>query len=234
MAFPTELKKEINEYINKHHPNKDWWINYFDIVLWNDPALAERLVKEMMSIRTVYQLLEGLRAKDELLRAQSKFQILTYASIYEAVLHHIIFETALNETIIVKNLLICQKYIKRSLPSPHKNIKHNGEDILTVASVEKTRDKRYIKFEEILNASKELGLIDDNLFSDILEIYNLRNAIHIHAEIIKGVDYQLEISKKAHQLLKPFKRQIVDGLKKHKIIDRQYNVRFTRKEIINK
>ena len=88
MAFPENLKKEVEDYINKHHPNQAWWEQYFDFAFVNDTELAKRLVQEMMSIRTVYQLLEGLRAKNELLRAQTKIQIITYASVYEAVLHH--------------------------------------------------------------------------------------------------------------------------------------------------
>lgn len=232
MAFPTELKKEVENYMNKHHPNKAWWEQYFDIQFVSDIDLAERLVKEMMAIRTVYQLLEWLRAKNELLRVQTKIQIITYASIYEAVLHQVIFRTVLNLTPEVKMLLSKEKYVNRSLPQPHKNLVHKGETIYTMAKVASSRDERYIKFEEILLTAKKLNLIDKELYDDLLEIYNLRNAIHIHAEIAKGVNYQLEISKKAHKLLKPFKGQIIDGLKKNKVIDRKYNVRFSRKEVI--
>lgn len=232
MAFPKKLKDEVEEYINKHHPNQKWWEQYFDSIFVSDVELSKRLVQEMMSIRTVYQLLEGLRAKDELLRAQTKIQIITYASVYEAVLHHIIFKTNISTKPEVQDLLIKTKYVQRSLPAPNRNLTHNGETIYTMAKVPDVRDERYIKFEEILSAAKNLNLIDQDLFESLLELYNLRNAIHLQAEIAKGVNYQLEISKKAHKLLKPFKRQIIDGLKLHKIVDRKYNVRFSRKEII--
>lgn len=232
MAFPEKLKKEVETYMNKHHPNEAWWNQYFDKELVADRDLAGRLVQEMMALRTVYQLLEGLRAKNELLRAQTKIQIITYASVYEAVMHQVIFKTGLISSAEVTKLLAKDKYVNRSLPKPHQNIVHNGEKIYTMAKVPDVRDVRYIKFEEILASAKELNLIDEALFDDLLELYNLRNAIHIHAEIAKGVTYELEISKKAHKLLKPFKRQIMDGLKKRKIVDRKYNVVFSRKEII--
>lgn len=232
MAFNSELKKAVEDYINKHHPNQEWWEQYFDSVFVSDPELSNRLVQEMMSIRTVYQLLEGLRAKNELLRAQTKIQIITYASVYEAVLHHIIFKTDLSLKQEVVQLLIKDKYVRRSLPAPHKNLIHCGEEIYTMAKVPDVRDERYIKFEEILLVSKDLKLIDKQLYDDLLELYNLRNAIHLQAEIAKGVDYQLVISKKAHKLLRPFKNQIIDGLKINKIVDRKYNVRFSRKEIV--
>ncbi len=234
MAFSIELKEKVESYINKHHPNQLWWKAYFDNVFVNDIELSNRLVQEMMSIRTVYQLLEGLRATNELLRAQTKIQIITYASVYEAVLHHIIFKTNLKNSIEVKNLLHKEKYVQRSLPSPHRDLTHCGEKIYTMAKVNNVRDERYIKFEEILFTSKKLNLIDSELHDSLLELYNLRNAIHLQAEIAKGVSYQLEISKKAHKLLKPFKRQIIAGLKTHNLVDRKYNVIFTRKEIITK
>ena len=101
-----------------------------------------------------------------------------------------------------------------------------------MAKVTGIRDERYIKFEEILLVGKTLSLIDQSLYDDLLELYNLRNAIHIHAEIAKGVNYELQISKKAHKLLKPFKSQIIDGLKRQKIVNRKYNVRFSRKELL--
>lgn len=232
MAFPDQLKIDVENYINKHHPNQALWEQYFDIEFVSDANLASRLVQEMMAVRTVYQLLEGLRAKNELLRAQTKIQIITYASIYEAVLHHVIFKTALKDTQDVIKLLTKEKYVKRSLPSPHNNLTHNGEKILTMAKVTDIRDERYIKFEEILLVGKTLSLIDQSLYDDLLELYNLRNAIHIHAEIAKGVNYELQISKKAHKLLKPFKSQIIDGLKRQKIVNRRYNVRFSRKELL--
>ena len=233
MAFSEELKLKVNEYINKHHPNEEWWRQYFDTPFVADTDLANRLVQEMMAIRSIYQLLEGLRVENKLLRAQAKIQIITYASVYEAVLHCVIFQTGLKDTSHVKNLLSQDKYVKRSLPEPYKNIVHCEENIYTMAKVEGRRDERYIKFEEILSVAKTLELIDDSLHNNLLELYNLRNAIHLQAEIKKGVVYELEISQKAHKLLKPFKRQIIEGLKRHKIVDRRYNVRFSRKEIIS-
>ena len=166
------------------------------------------------------------------MRAQSKIQIITYASVYEGVLHHVIFKTDLNQTSEVRNLLKYEKWVQRSLPYPNKDLAHNGEDIFTMAKVSSKRDERYIKFEDILNVAKQLDLIDDVLKINLLELYNFRNAIHLQAEINKNVVYELNIAKKAHKLLKPFKLQIIDGLKKHGIVDRKYNVRFSRKEII--
>jgi len=39
-----------------------------------------------------------------------------------------------------------------------------------------------------------------------------RNAIHIHAEIRKSLDYQIDLSKKAYKRMQPFKHQVVSGM----------------------
>lgn len=231
MAFPEKLKTDVLEYIEKHHPNRRWWEQYFDKPFISDSTLAVKLVDEMMSIRSIYQFLEGLR-EPTLIRAQAKFQIITYASVYEAVLHHLIFNTRLNTEDAVKKILCFETYVKRCLPSPFKDIKHNGEEIYTVAKVPKIKDERYVKFDDILTAAKELKLINHEMYDDLLALFSQRNAIHLQAEIAKGIQYEIKLSKKAHELLKPFKRQLVAGLKLHNIIPRTYNVRFTRKEIV--
>ncbi len=75
----------------------------------------------------------------------------------------------MNQTSEVSNLLKYKKWVQRSLPSPNKDITHNGEDIFTMAKVSSRRDERYIKFEEILNAAEQLKLIDSGLKTDLLE-----------------------------------------------------------------
>ena len=53
-----------------------------------------------------------------------------------------------------------------------------------------------------------MGLIEDWLKEDIIEFYEARNAIHIHAEIRKSLEYQLDLSKRAYMRMEPFTDQI--------------------------
>jgi hypothetical protein len=54
-------------------------------------------------------------------------------------------------------------------------------------------------------------LIDDWLKDEIIEFYEARNAIHIHAEIRKSLDYQLDLSKRAYRRMEPFIEQITNN-----------------------
>ncbi|WP_201049429.1 hypothetical protein [Aliivibrio fischeri] len=90
MAFETGTKKEIEDYIKGHLAGWDWHQARFNII--SDETLKDRLADEFMSARYIYKLLEGMSADDWLLRAQIRIQVLSYASIYEAVIHHILFE----------------------------------------------------------------------------------------------------------------------------------------------
>lgn len=44
--------------------------------------------------------------------------------------------------------------------------------------------------------------------SEIIEIYGYRNAIHLIAEQRKGIEYELELSKRAYRRMCPFIDQI--------------------------
>jgi hypothetical protein len=47
-----------------------------------------------------------------------------------------------------------------------------------------------------------------------MEIYAYRNGIHIIAERRKGINYELELSKKAYRRMRPFIDQIKEQLSK--------------------
>lgn len=49
--------------------------------------------------------------------------------------------------------------------------------------------------------------------SEIIEIYGYRNAIHLVAEQRKGIEYELELSKRAYRRMCPFIDQIKEKLK---------------------
>lgn len=89
MAFAEEIKKSVDEYARKHIADEDWHKSFFDFI--DDPKLANRLGEEFLAARYIYKLLEGLEADEWLQRAQIRLQILSYASIYEAALHHLLF-----------------------------------------------------------------------------------------------------------------------------------------------
>ena len=56
-----------------------------------DEPLRKRLVEEFKGIRFAYKLYEGIEAKDENLIFEIRHQIFSYATIYEAVIHSVLY-----------------------------------------------------------------------------------------------------------------------------------------------
>lgn len=89
MPLEPETINTVDDYVTKHIADPTWHRNFFGFL--SDPNLADRLSDEFMSARYIYKLLEGLEAVGWLQRAEVRVQLLLYASIYEAVLHHVLF-----------------------------------------------------------------------------------------------------------------------------------------------
>jgi hypothetical protein len=69
-----------------------------------------------------------------------------------------------------------------------------------------------VRFDRKAECAFQLGFIEDWLRDDLIEFYEARNSIHIHAEIRKSLKYQLDLSRDAYRRLQPFKEQISSKL----------------------
>lgn len=209
MPFTLETKSEIENYISNHLPDEDWFENYFDYI--QDPILSARLAEEFKAIRYIYKFFEGIQADTWLLNAQIRIQIIYYASIYEAVIHYLLFEL-LPDRPEVQALYQTKTYKKISVRKELDNLTHMGKKIWTVHEDIALRDIRQIRFEYKADAAVLLGLIDQPLCIELKEIYALRNAIHLHAEIERGINYEMEMSLRAYRRMKIFREQMTKGM----------------------
>jgi hypothetical protein len=158
-----------------------------------------------------------MQADDYLKIAQIRIQIIYYASIYEAVIHHVLFDL-LEDKNEVKDLYLTENYKRISVSKELEDLEHDGKKIYTVYKDTFTRDINQIRFEYKVDASIQLGLIDPTLGEELKKIYTLRNAIHLHAEIRKGIQYEIDMSLVAYRRMKIFREQITQGLRKLNII----------------
>lgn len=213
MAFEENTRKQIGSYIEDHLADWEWHQTRFSII--SDDTLKDRLADEFMSARYIYKLLEGMAADDWLLRAQIRIQILSYASIYEAVIHHILFEDFKSHPEVIGLTEFKMKKIisipANKLKSLEQALEHDGKAIIpTYEGIGRT-DTTKVRFDKKAECAQKLGLIDDWLKDEIIEFYEARNAIHIHAEIRKSLDYQLDLSKRAYRRMEPFIEQITNN-----------------------
>lgn len=210
MAFDAELKKKVDEYARAHIPDEGWHTSYFDFI--DDRTLAQRLGKEFMAARYIYKILEGLEADDWLLRAQIRLQVLSYASIYEASLHHILFSNLSAEPqVIALTEFPAKKEISipaGKLAALQSSLEHDGKRIIPTYEGVGKIDQTKVRFDRKAECASILGIIEDWLKEELIEFYEARNSIHIHAEIRKSLNYELDLSRRSYMRLQPFKEQV--------------------------
>ena len=174
------------------------------------------------------KLYEGIEASDENLMFEVRNQILAYASIYEAVIENVL-NTYYSNTDEFDSLIHHTIPIKVSIPQNKQNIlqdilSHDGKEIVPFYYARKEKEKPQIRFDDKCRTAEKIGLIhkffntdgeEVDLPSEIIEIYSYRNGIHIIAEKRKGINYELELSRKAYRRMRPF----IDQLKERLVSD---------------
>ena len=87
-------------------------------------------------------------------------------------------------------------------------ISHNGKEIYSTCDARKIIKESAVRFDKKAKCARDLGFITPALCSELIEFYEARNAIHIHAEIRKSMRYQLDLSWRAFRRMEPFKAQV--------------------------
>ena len=228
MPLPNDIKAAVYQYCNNHLADEAWYNGEFEFI--EDQALRRRLVEEFKGIRFAYKLYEGIEAKDENLLFEIRHQIFSYATIYEAVIHSVLY-TYYKNTPEFHELQYHFVPAKIDIPRTKlavlkKELTHNGEEILTYRMQERKKEDTQIRFDDKCKTAERLGLLHGfigndgstiDLTSEIIEIYSYRNAIHLVAEQRKGIEYELELSKRAYRRMRPF----IDQIKEKLQIDRK-------------
>lgn len=217
MIKDDDLRNEIVSYVTAHLPEEAVIYDRFAFI--RDAELSKRVAEEFMSARYVYKLLEALRPTGWLLKAQIRVQVLLYASVYEAILHHVLFDL-LPDRPEVRGLKEFGKLIRISIPAQsHEkltdHLTHEGHTIIpTYQGIGRT-DETKVRFDSKAECAASIGIIEDDLKAELIEIYEARNAIHIHAEIRKDLNYELDLSKKAYWRMQPFCDQVTSYVTIH-------------------
>ncbi len=185
MPLTKAIRTDVLKYSQAHIGTEIWHTDFFDFI--KKPVLKRKLGKEFWSARVIYKLLEGLNATKTLKRAQIKLQVLQYASIYEAVIHHLLF-TKYKSRPAVKALLISSRRTKISISSSllnrlEKETKISKGEIIVTREKPGKADVTKIRFDKKSDAAEKLGLITSSLRKDLVELFAERNSIHIQAEI---------------------------------------------------
>jgi hypothetical protein len=163
MAFNAETKNTIESYVTAHIPDERWHRDFFSFV--RNSVLAERLADEFLSARYLYKMLEGLGADSWLLRAQIRMQVLAYASIYEAVIHHVLFERLPNDPNVVRLTEFPTKKVisipRESQALLEKYLIYDGKKIIPTYEALGRTDETKVRFDRKAECAFNMGFIEE-------------------------------------------------------------------------
>lgn len=210
MPLPTTTSEEVLNYCKRDLPNDfEWYRNEFDFVTDND--LQEELAKAFYSSRYIYKLMEGLAISGNELHAHLKFQIMQYASIYEAVINYLLLNRY-KEHASVQAIQLHKSYRPIAALAAPTKLTYEGNDTFICLYKDAKTPWTSIPFQDKVNAASDIGLIDEQLGEEIKEFYRLRNAVHIETAARRGINYEVEEAKLAYRRMRPFIDQIKEKI----------------------
>lgn len=217
MPFSDDLQEKILEYAYGHLPGENWYEENFYTFIADEP-LRERLIVEYKNSRVIYKIFEGLQAKDELLLAQIKTQVIMYVAIQEAVVNYVLFDL-LEDKDPVQDLLFQERNTQIMIPRQKKEklereLIHDGKEILTFFREKKEVDKTKIRYDQKVETCYNLNLIDSELKGDLIKLYKYRNTVHLESELRQNLDYNLEMGNLAYRRVEGLSIQLTESLKK--------------------
>jgi hypothetical protein len=210
MPLETELREKIDTYCKKDLPGDlDWHIQQFDFIKNTD--LKKKLGRAFYSARFISKLMEALRVDGDEIHPFVKFQIIQYASIYEAVTTYLLWGK-FSEHPEVISLQTHKAYKPVSAFGSLAKMTYDGENLFTCVYKDSKTPRNSIPFKDKVDCAVRIGFIEAAYSEDIKEIYALRNLAHIESEADSLIEIELEDSKKGYWRIRPFIDKIKDFL----------------------
>lgn len=211
MPLEQELREKINDYCKRDLPSDiNWHIQQFGFI--DDEKLRNKLGRAFYSARFVSKLMEALLANGDEIHPFIKFQIIQYASIYEAVITYLLWDKFADHP-EVKLLQIHKAYKPVSALGSMAKMTYNGEELFTCVYKDSKTPKNSIPFKDRVDCAVRVGFVDVSYSEDLKNIYALRNLAHIESEANTFEELELEDSRKGYWRIKPFLDKINDFLR---------------------
>jgi len=210
MPLNEKIIEEINEYCKRDLPGDiEWHTEQFDFV--NDDELKKRLGRAYYSARYIYKLMEALYSNEEERHPFVKFQIIQYASIYEALINYLLW-VVFSEHEEVKKLQTHMAYKPVSALGRLCKMTYDDKELFTCVYKESKTHRNSIPFKDKVDCSVRIGFIEEKFSEDIKRIYKLRNLAHIETEAKTMVDVEIEDAKNGYWRIKPILEKINEFL----------------------
>jgi len=189
----------------------DFFLEKFDFI--EDKDLKDQLAQEFYAARYMYKLMEALNLSDRELYAHVKFQIIQYASIYEAVICHLLWNRFADHDALRK-IEFHKEYRKVEALSKKAKVLYEDEECIICVSRNVKTPSPAIKFDDKVNAAVEIGFLDVIYAAEIKNFYKIRNLVHIEKASQSEIDFEIEQAKLAYRRMEPFIDRIKSFLSK--------------------
>jgi hypothetical protein len=211
MAMKAEQRGDVLKYCDSHLAKREWFDQQFDFI--DDKALAARLALEFYSARYIYKLGEALAVDGERMHAHNKFQIMQYASIYEAIITHLLWgKYAAEEAVLKISTHLAYKPID-DLPANVRIISSPDEKLSLCVHRKEATSSHSIKFDDKVAAAVEIGFVHRQLGSEISEFFRLRNGMHLENAVNRQIQYELKLTRLAYRRIEPFIKGVREFLR---------------------
>jgi hypothetical protein len=210
MPLAQHERDSIHAYCVKDLPGDiQWHVNQFSFI--ENVELRKRLGRAFYSARYIYKVMEAILATGDEIHPFVKFQIIQYASIYEAVIVNLLWGRY-KEHDEVKALETHKAYKPVPAMGSKTSMKYGDEDLFTCVYRDSKTPRNSIPFRDKVDCAIRIGFVDADYAEDIKHLYELRNLAHIETEAEKQIEVEIEQAKKGYWRMRPFLEHIAEAL----------------------
>jgi hypothetical protein len=200
MPLGMQERTHVLEYCERHIEPPEWFRSQVGFVA--DAKLVDEMNLAFYSARHMEKLGEALAVSGEKRHPHLKFQIVQYASIYEAIIAYLLFGRYANHDAVTQ-IRSEKEYVKVSDVSKALFDK-DGDHLVFCKKKLVQRDPIHIRFENKLKAAESIGIVLPHLRPELLALYKTRNAVHLESAARNSVTYEAKQATVAYKRLKPF------------------------------
>ena len=181
----------------------DWFVNYFSFL--GDTSLQKNLGEAFYQARFVYKLMKELHLTKAKYYAFVKFQIIQYASIYEAILDYCL-EKYHKDEIMTRYAEVA--YVPAPILASKTTVKYNSEEVFLCLKRIRKKPIKLIRIQDRTEFAVEKSMISDAMRTRICNLYDTRNNIHILKATQSKYVPNLTEAKTAYSLMGDFVSEI--------------------------
>lgn len=214
MPLDETTRSAIHDYCVRDLPGDiQWHIDQFPFI--GNQELRQRLGRAYYSARYIYKLMEATFVAGEERHPFVKFQIMQYASIFEAVITYLLWNVFTDHLEVI-HLQTHQAYKPVKALAHLTEMKFGDEELHTCVYRNAKTPKNSIPFKDKVDCAVRIGFVDVQYAQDIKRTFELRNLAHIETEAAKQLDVEIEQSKTAYWRLGPFLEKAATYLREYK------------------